>query len=94
MANVTNVKKPMSTNVVLIMVLMVITIICLGALSLDYRHKIKLLHEDVQRLESTQVLLMVPDEQAEAIATWLATHPDQTQAMLKLASPGEQKQLR
>lgn len=91
MANVTNVKKPMSTNVVLIMVLMVITIICLGALSLDYRHKIKLLHEDVQRLESTQVLLMVPDEQAEAIATWLATHPDQTQAMLKLASPGEQK---
>lgn len=44
------------------MVLMVITIICLGALSLDYRHKIKLLHEDVQRLESTQVLLMVPDE--------------------------------
>lgn len=91
MANVANVKAPLSTNVVLIMVLMAIAIICLGVLSLDYRHKINLLHEDVKRLESTQVLLMVPDEHAEVIATWLATHPDQTQAMLKLASPGEQK---
>ncbi|WP_198783572.1 membrane anchored protein in chemotaxis locus [Shewanella putrefaciens] len=81
----------MSTNVVLIMVLMGIAIVCLGALSLDYHRKISLLRDEVKRLESTQVLLMVPDEQAEAIATWLASHPDQTKAMLKLASPGEQK---
>lgn len=82
---------PVSTNIVLIMVLMGIAIVCLGALSLDYHRKISLLRDDVKRLESTQVLLMVPDEQAEAIATWLASHPDQTKAMLKLASPGEQK---
>nr|WP_301542045.1 membrane anchored protein in chemotaxis locus [Shewanella sp. KJ2020] len=73
------------------MVLMGIAIVCLGALSLDYNRKINLLRDEVKRLESTQVLLMVPDEQAEAIATWLASHPDQTKAMLKLASPGEQK---
>lgn len=88
MAKVTT---PVSTNVVLIMVLMGIAIVCLGALSLDYYRKISLLRDEVKRLESTQVLLMVPDEQAEAIATWLASHPDQTKAMLKLASPGEQK---
>lgn len=88
MAKVTT---PVSTNVVLIMVLMGIAIVCLGALSLDYHRKINLLRDEVKRLESTQVLLMVPDEQAEAIATWLASHPDQTKAMLKLASPGEQK---
>lgn len=88
MAKVTT---PVSTNVVLIMVLMGIAIVCLGALSLDYHRKISLLRDEVKRLESTQVLLMVPDEQAEAIATWLASHPDQTKAMLKLASPGEQK---
>ena len=81
----------MSTNSVLIILLMAIAILCLGALSLDYRHKNSLLREDIKRLESTQVLLMVPDEQAEAIATWLASHPDQTKAMLQLAAPGEQK---
>ncbi|WP_413493824.1 membrane anchored protein in chemotaxis locus [Shewanella baltica] len=81
----------MSTNSVLIILLMAIAILCLGALSLDYRHKNSLLREDIKRLESTQVLLMVPDEQAEAIATWLASHPDQTKAMLQFAAPGEQK---
>lgn len=81
----------MSTNSVLIILLMGIAILVLGALSLDYKRKNSLLQADVKRLESTQVLLMVPDEQAEAIATWLASHPDQTKAMLQLAAPGEQK---
>ncbi|MGL4713104.1 MAG: membrane anchored protein in chemotaxis locus [Shewanella sp.] len=81
----------MSTNSVLIMLLMGITILVLGALSLDYRRKNSLLQAEVKRLESSQVLLMVPDEQAEAIATWLSSHPDQTKVMLQLASPGERK---
>lgn len=50
---------PMSTNSVLIILLMAIAILCLGALSLDYRHKNSLLREEIKRLESTQVLLMV-----------------------------------
>ncbi|QYJ80554.1 membrane anchored protein in chemotaxis locus [Shewanella acanthi] len=83
----------MSTNVMLVFVLMAIAIISLAALSLDYSHKISLLREDVKRLESSQVLLMVPDEQAKPIADWLASHPDQTKALLKLATPGEQKQI-
>lgn len=84
-------KTQISTNMLLIIVLMAIAILCLAALSLDYHRKIIALRDDVKRLESTQILLMVPDEQAQAIASWLASHPDQTKAMLKLASPGEQK---
>lgn len=84
-------KTQISTNILLIIVLMAIAILCLAALSLDYHRKIMALRDDVKRLESTQILLMVPDEQAQAIASWLASHPDQTKAMLKLASPGEQK---
>ena len=82
-------KSQISTNIVLIMVLMMMTIVCLGALSFDYhRIYIKLL-ADVKRLASTQVVLMVPDEQAKVIADWLATHPEQTKAMLKMVAPGE-----
>ncbi len=77
----------------LVFVLMAIAIISLAALSLDYSYKISLLREDVKRLESSQVLLMVPDEQAKPIADWLASHPDQTKALLKLATPGEPKQI-
>lgn len=80
----------LSTNVVLIMVLMSIAIVCLGALSFDYHRKILKLRSDVKRLESTQIMLMVPDEQAQAIADWLASHPEQTKAMLKMAEPGVQ----
>jgi hypothetical protein len=76
---------------VLIMLLMGIAIVSLGALNLDYRHKSIGLREEVKRLQASQVLLMVPDEQAELIATWLASHPDQTKAMLQLAAPGEHK---
>lgn len=76
---------------VLIMLLMGIAIVSLGALNLDYRHKNIDLREEIQRLQASQVLLMVPDEQAELIATWLASHPDQTKAMLQLAAPGEHK---
>ena len=79
----------MSTNIVLIILLMGIAILCLSALSLDYRYKNSVLRADVTRLESSQVLLMVPDGQAEAIATWLASHPEQTQMMLQVASDGQ-----
>lgn len=84
-------KAQISTNVVLIMVLMGIAIVCLGALSFDYHRKNVKLRADVKRLESTQVMLMVPDEQAQVIADWLATHPEQTKAMLKMVAPGEHK---
>jgi len=84
-------KAQISTNVVLIMVIMGIAIVCLGALSFDYHRKNIKLRADVKRLESTQVMLMVPDEQAQVIADWLATHPEQTKAMLKMVAPGEHK---
>ncbi len=80
----------MSTNLVLVFVLMGIAIVSLGALALDYRNKISLLEDAVTRLESSQILLMVPDAQADAIAGWLTSHPEQTQALLTSAKPGLQ----
>lgn len=80
----------MSTNVVLMFVLMGIAIVSLGALALDYRNKVRLLEDAVTRLESSQILLMVPDAQADAIAGWLISHPEQTQALLTSAKPGQQ----
>lgn len=84
-------KAQISINILLIMVLMGIAIVFLGALIFDYHRKNIKLHADVKRLEASQVVLMVPDEQAQVIADWLATHPEQTKAMLKMAAPGEHK---
>ncbi|MGL4613235.1 MAG: membrane anchored protein in chemotaxis locus, partial [Shewanella sp.] len=76
------VNSTVSTNIVLIWVLLAIGIFALGGLTLDYRHKITLLKAEVKQLEASQVLLMVPELHAEAIATWLTQHPEQTQVML------------
>lgn len=77
----------------LMLFLLVISIICLVFLALDMKHKIHLLKQEVARLEASQVLLMVPDDQAKALADWLANHPDETAALLKLAKPGDQTRL-
>ncbi len=59
-------------------------------LYIELLSKNKLLLERVEQLEQSQVLLMVPDEQAQAIATWLAQNPEQTQSILEQAHLGEQ----
>lgn len=73
------------------MLFMAIAIFCLGGISIDLWQKNRQLKADVQQLQSTQVLLMVPDEQAQSIANWLTEHPEQMKAMLTLKAPGEQK---
>ena len=80
----------MSTANVLIVFLMTIALVCVGTLYLDLRHKNQKLKKEIAKLEATQVLLMVPDEQAKALADWLAANPAQAMALLKQAKPGEQ----
>ncbi|MGL5393092.1 MAG: membrane anchored protein in chemotaxis locus [Shewanella sp.] len=87
------VSASVSTNTVLIWVLLAIGIFALGALNLDYRHKMALLKEEVTRLEASQVLLMVPEQHADAIASWLTEHPEQTQLMLESAASAGQRSL-
>ncbi|MGL4835270.1 MAG: membrane anchored protein in chemotaxis locus [Shewanella sp.] len=83
------VSSTVSTNIVLIWVLLAIGIFALGGLTLDYRHKIALLKAEVKHLEASQVLLMVPEQHAEAIATWLTQHPEQTQLMLAASAQSQ-----
>jgi hypothetical protein len=59
-----------------------IMIFVLAGLYIDAHQKVTLLQQDVARLTASQVLLMVPEEQAANIADWLTMHPEQTQAII------------
>lgn len=69
-------------TVLLLFVLVLITVVMTG-LYLDLRHKFSALEEKNRELADSQVLLMVPDDQAEALARWLETHPNETQRLLQ-----------
>lgn len=62
-----------------------IAIVVLAGLYIDAHQKVTLLEQDVARLTASQVLLMVPDDQAANIANWLTQHPEQTQAIIASA---------
>jgi hypothetical protein len=73
-------------KVLLAMFLMTIVILVLAGLSFDLNKKNDLLRLDVKRLKDSQVLLMVPDEHAAAIAHWLESNPKQTQSFINMAT--------
>lgn len=70
----------------LVLSLFLVSVLCLvfGSLYLDSRNKMALLKEEVSRLQQSQVLLMVPDDQAVVIADWLEKHPKQTNALIDM----------
>ncbi len=41
------------------------------------------LKKQVETLKASQVLLMVPDEQADALSEWLNSHPESIETLLK-----------
>jgi hypothetical protein len=65
-----------------------IAIVVLAGLYIDAHQKVASLQQDVARLTASQVLLMVPEDQAANIADWLTMHPEQTQAII--ASAGKE----
>lgn len=73
-------------QLMLALFLMTVAIFVLAGLSTDLYRKNEVLKLDVQRLENSQVLLMVPDEQAELIANWLEQHPAQTQSLINMVA--------
>lgn len=73
--------------------LLVLSVIILTSLYFETRQHNALLMQDIDRLKKSQVLLMVPDDQAEAVANWMADHPGATQTLLSKAKPGEQVKL-
>ncbi|MGI2171677.1 membrane anchored protein in chemotaxis locus [Shewanella sp. MF05960] len=68
-----------------------VAILVLGSLYLDSRRKMTLLTKEVEQLKSSQVLLMVPEDQAENISNWLLMHPEQTQAMISQSGKNDTK---
>lgn len=76
-----------STFSIVVILLLSVAVFVLASLYLETRHKNKLLVLEVERLEGTQVLLMVPDEQAEVVAKWMSENPEATKAILTQAKP-------
>lgn len=75
---------------ILIIFLLTLGVLVLSSLYFELRQKNALLLLEVDRLKQSQVLLMVPDDQAQAVANWMAQHPEATQTLLSKAKPGEQ----
>ncbi|MFV7666746.1 membrane anchored protein in chemotaxis locus [Shewanella algae] len=67
--------------------LFLVALVVVAALYWDLRQKNRQLSEKVAQLESSQVLLMVPDEQAAIIADWMSSHPQQTASLLDVIRP-------
>ncbi|EDQ00671.1 hypothetical protein [Shewanella benthica] len=82
-------QRKLSPSSVLIIFLLALAVFVLSSLYLETRHKNELLLLDVERLQQSQVLLMVADEQAQVLATWVAQHPEATQALLSQVKQGE-----
>ncbi|QYJ88723.1 hypothetical protein [Shewanella halotolerans] len=83
-------RQGLSTTVLLLFFLLLVCCLVTGSLYLDQRHKNGLLEEKIVQLEKSQVLLMVPDEQAKALADWMENNPEFTQSIIKQAEPGSQ----
>ncbi len=79
----------MNTQQMLVVFLLIIAVITLAGLYFDGAKTNRELSQQIAQLKASQVLLMVPDEQAADIAAWLRTHPESTQALVQKAANGE-----
>ncbi|WP_299807146.1 hypothetical protein [uncultured Shewanella sp.] len=78
-----------NTLSLLLLFLLSIASFTFGSLYFESQHKNKLLSSEVQKLKSSQVLLMVPDEQAEVMAIWMAENPHFVSTFVDKATQGE-----
>ncbi|WP_445776246.1 membrane anchored protein in chemotaxis locus [Shewanella sp.] len=81
----------LTTKLTLGLFLCLVAILVLGSLYVDSQRKMSLLSKEIEQLKASQVLLMVPEDQAENIANWLLNHPEQTQAMINQTGKNEAK---
>ncbi|MCG9729287.1 hypothetical protein L1D44_05435 [Shewanella sp. Isolate13] len=79
----------MSTLSLLLMFLLSVTTFVFGSLYFEQVHKVKSLSAEVKQLKQSQVLLMVPDDQAEVMANWMANNPHFVQSFVDKAKQGE-----
>ena len=96
MANVARHTKSQRRNIgavntvsLLLIFLLGVAVVALGSLYLEQKHKNKLLLEQVAELKDSQILFMVPDEQAEVMANWMSNNPVMVQSFVERARKGE-----
>ncbi|MBM7073909.1 hypothetical protein JQC92_18035 [Shewanella sp. 202IG2-18] len=54
-----------------------------SALYFDLRNKNSKLKNEAKSLRESQILLMVPDEQSDALSEWLKSHPESIDSLLE-----------
>lgn len=84
-----NSKGAVNTVSLLVMFLLSIAAFVLGSLYFELRYKNQLLLDQVAELKDSQILFMVPDEQAEVMANWMAENPVLVQSFVARARAGE-----
>ncbi|ACJ28327.1 Conserved hypothetical protein [Shewanella piezotolerans WP3] len=84
-----NSKGAVNTASLLVMFLLSIAAFVLGSLYFELRYKNQLLQDEVAELKESQILFMVPDEQAEVMANWMAENPVFVQSFVARARAGE-----
>ena len=84
-----NNKGAVNTVSLLVMFLLSIATFVLGSLYFELRYKNQLLLDQVAELKESQILFMVPDEQAEVMANWMAENPVFVQSFVARARAGE-----
>lgn len=67
--------------------LLSLAVLVLAAFSWQLHRKNLALQQEVKQLQDSQVVLMVPDAQAEKIADWMVKHPEQTASLLDVVKP-------
>ncbi|MCE9686716.1 hypothetical protein LZP73_10910 [Shewanella sp. AS16] len=68
-------------------------VLVLLAFCTQLQRKNSLLLNELERLQAEQVVLMAPSEQAQALASWLDSHPQQTRALVQKPSQASPMQL-
>ncbi|PKG56575.1 hypothetical protein [Shewanella sp. GutDb-MelDb] len=84
-----SIKGAVNTVSLLLIFLLSIAVFTLGSLYLELRYKHQLLVGEVTELKNSQILFMVPDEQAEVMAQWMANNPVFVQSYAERARKGE-----
>lgn len=84
-----NSKGAVNTVSLLVIFLLSIAAFVLGSLYFELRYKNQLLLDEVAELKDSQILFMVPDEQAEVMANWMAENPVFVESFVARARGGE-----
>jgi hypothetical protein len=84
-----SIKGAVNTVSLLLMFLLSVAVFTFGSLYFELRYKHQLLVDEVAQLKDSQILFMVPDEQAEVMAKWMADNPVVVQSFAERARKGE-----